>query len=51
MVKVELDEAETLLESLDQQLRQLIEQCVQLKTQFDQAASATRKAYNGAEKG
>ncbi|MBN0203534.1 hypothetical protein JTL45_33690, partial [Pseudomonas aeruginosa] len=42
---------EALQESLDQQLRQLIEQYVQLKTQFDQAASATRKAYNSAEKG
>lgn len=51
MVKVELDEAEALQESLEQQLRQLIEQCIELKTQFDQAASATRKAYHGAEKG
>ncbi|MDQ4281126.1 hypothetical protein RBT94_32495, partial [Pseudomonas aeruginosa] len=51
MIKVELDAAEALQESLDQQLRQLIEQYVQLKTQFDQAASATRKAYNSAEKG
>ena len=51
MIKVELDEAEALQESLDQQLQQRIKQCVQLKTQFDQAASATRRAYHGAEKG
>lgn len=51
MIKAELDEAEALRESLDQQLQQRIKQCAQLKTQFDQAASATRKAYHGAEKG
>lgn len=51
LIKAELDEAEALRKSLDQQLQRLIEQCVQLKTQFDQAASATRKAYHGAEKG
>ena len=51
MIKAELDEAEVLRESLDQQLQQRIKQCAQLKTQFDQAAFATRKAYHGAEKG
>jgi len=51
MIKAELDEAEVLQDSLEQQMQQLIRQCVQLKTQFDQAASATRKAYRGAEKG
>lgn len=51
MVKAELDEAETLQKNLEQQLRQLIQQCAQLKSQFDQAASATRKACHGAEKG
>ncbi|MEG6992362.1 hypothetical protein V1979_36415, partial [Pseudomonas aeruginosa] len=51
MIKAELDQAEALLDSLDQQLQRLIEQCVQLRTQFEQAASATRKAYRGAEKG
>ena len=51
MVKVDLDEAVALQETLEQQLHQLIKQCVELKTQFDQAASATRKAYHGAEEG
>jgi len=51
LIKAELDEAEALLDSLDRQRQQLIEQCGQLKIQFEQAASATRKAYRGAEKG
>lgn len=51
MIKAELDEAETLQNSLDQQLQELREQSIQLKAQFELAASATRKAYNGAEKG
>lgn len=51
LIKAELDEAEALRKSLDQQLQRLIEQRAQLKTRFDQAASATRKAYQGAEKG
>ena len=51
LIKSELDEAEALLDSLDRQRQQLIEQCGQLKIQFEQAASATRKAYRGAEKG
>lgn len=51
MIKAELDQAEVLQASLDQLLQRLIEQCVQLRTQFEQAASATRKAYRGAERG
>jgi uncharacterized protein YPO0396 len=51
MVKIALDEAEALQREHELQLRQLIERCAELKSQFDQAASATRKAYRGAELG
>ncbi len=51
MVKVELDEAERLQVDLEQQVHKLIERCGELNGLFDQAASATRKAYRGAEKG
>ncbi|MFU3259631.1 ATP-binding protein [Pseudomonas aeruginosa] len=51
MVKVELDEAERLQVDLEQQVHKLIERCGELNGLFEQAASATRKAYRGAEKG
>jgi len=51
MVKTALDEAEARQTALESQLRQLIERCAGLKSRFDQAATATRKANRGAEKG
>lgn len=51
MVKAALDEAEALQKEQELQLRQLVGRCAELKSQFDQAASATRKSYHGAEPG
>lgn len=51
MVKMALDEAEALQKEQELQLRQLDGQCAELRSQFDQAASAARKAYRGAEPG
>lgn len=51
MIKAELDEAEALQESLDQQLQQLIKQRVELSHQFKQADLAASKAYLAAELG
>lgn len=51
MVKAALDEAEALQKEQELQLRQLDGRCAELRSQFDQAASAARKAYRGAEPG
>lgn len=51
MIKVDLDEAEVLRESLDQQLQQLIKQSVELSHQFKQADLSASKAYSAAEQG
>ncbi len=50
-VKAELDEAEGLQTTLELELRALFERCARSKAQFDQAATATRKAYHGTEAG
>ncbi len=50
-VKIALDDAEALQNEQELQLHHLIGQCAGLKAQFDQAESATRKAYRDAELG
>ncbi len=50
-VKVELDEAERELQGMEQKLGQQLEHCAALKARHDQAAFATRKAFNAAESG
>jgi uncharacterized protein YPO0396 len=51
MVKVALDEAEKQLQVQATELHQSIEQCGKITSLFDQAGTATRKAYRGAEQG
>lgn len=50
-VKAELDEAEHELQGLEQELGQQLERYAALKARHEQAALATRKAFNAAESG